>query len=93
MLQHPLEERQLHLERVLGRVGKVGGIGAGPERGGPEVSRHRDDAERRRPGVRRGDGRALERHVVRRPEEHDVADLRRPRSSTARYATAATGPE
>ncbi len=35
--QHPLEERQLHLERVLGRVGQVVGDRARVERSDPKV--------------------------------------------------------
>ena len=59
-------------------MGQVGGVGTGSKRSVSEVSRHRDDPERRRPGIGRGDGCAFEWDVVRWPEEHGLADPCRP---------------
>ena len=66
----PLEERQLHLERVLSVRGVVDDC-SGCESCGAEVGRDRNGPERRRPRVRARHREAVEWEEVRRAEEGD----------------------
>src|ERR1019366_6006904 len=69
--EDPLQERELHLERVLGGVRPV--VDRRTARYGPITEDGIDGhlAEGRRPGVRYRNGRAADRDVVYRPQSDD----------------------
>jgi len=71
-----LQERQLHLERVIASVRLVVDVGPGRHCGSPQPVVDRDLAERRQPAIRPGDRDAAEWREVGRSEQGDTERAR-----------------
>ncbi len=85
--ERDLEKRQLHFERVLARVRKVGDHDLRQRRQKRRrVRHHRHVAQWRREEPRRRQRETGERHEVRRPEEDDAGDSAAPRLELAKGA-------
>ncbi len=70
----PLQEWQLHFERVLLQMREIAGDDLRQlARRGQGGLVERDVAERRRERLDRGNGEAAHRHAMHRPEQHDPA--------------------